>query len=60
MDLNEEAKRATDMLKNKKIEMILRHHKNEITIQFTDGSRLFIDQTPDGLELSITGENLKD
>lgn len=54
MELNKEAKRATKILKDKTILKIYRHRSNEIGIEFTDGTRLFIDHRPEGFELSIT------
>jgi hypothetical protein len=54
MNLEKEAQRATQMLKHKVFDVLRRHHKGEVVIQFTDGTRLFVDQQPDGLELSIT------
>ncbi len=54
MNLEEESHKATRMLKNKVIDVLWRHQPCEVVIQFTDGTRLFIDQTSDGLELSIT------
>jgi len=52
--LDEEAKRATQMLKGKVVSVVWRHREGELGIQFTDGTRLFANQTPSGLELSIT------
>ncbi len=55
MNLEDEAEKATQCLKNRVIERLYRHRKGEVAIQFTDGVTLFIDQSSDGLELSITG-----
>jgi hypothetical protein len=52
--LNKEAKKATTMLKGKTILQVWRHRPKEIGIEFTDGTRLFVDMQEDGLELSIT------
>jgi hypothetical protein len=56
-DLNGEAERATELLKGKVIDKVWRHREAEIGIEFIDGARLFIDRTPSGLEISITGED---
>lgn len=42
------------MLRGKVVSVVWRHRKGEIGIEFTDGTRLFVDQTPVGVELSIT------
>ena len=55
MDLKEESERATQLLKGKVVEKVVRHRVNEVMIEFTGGARLFIDQHPDDVELSITG-----
>ena len=52
--LKKEASKATKMLKGKVVEKVWRHRAKEIGIQFTDGSRHFVDMEPDGLEISIT------
>lgn len=52
-DLDEEARLATDMLAGKSVRRVLRHHAGEVGIEFTDGTRLFVDGV-DGVELSIT------
>jgi hypothetical protein len=57
--LESEAKRATELLRGKVVTQVWRHRKNEVGIEFSDGSRLFVDYLPDGLELSITGSNFK-
>jgi hypothetical protein len=59
MELNEknlkkEARQLTKMLRGRTVEVVWRHRKKEVGIQFTDGARLFIDQTPDGLDYSVT------
>jgi hypothetical protein len=53
-NLSAEARRATKMLKGKEVQIVWRHREGEVGIQFTDGSRLFVDHTESGLELSIT------
>ncbi len=49
-----EAARATEMLRGKTVWTVWRHRQGEVTVQFTDGTRLFVDHTSDGVELSIT------
>ena len=49
-----EAERATEMQKGKTVLKIFRHRIGEFGIEFTDGTRLFIDHQMDGLEISIT------
>lgn len=55
LDLEQEAKLATEMLKGKVVSKLLRHREGEVGIEFTDGTRLFIDTTDTSVELSITG-----
>jgi hypothetical protein len=55
MNMEEEAQQATQLLEGKVFEFLWRHRKGEILIQFVDGTRLFINQVSDDLELSITG-----
>lgn len=52
--LAEEARRATELLKGKTVAKVWRHRREEIGIEFTDGTRLFIDHRPSELEISIT------
>jgi hypothetical protein len=56
MDLEHESKRATEMLAGKIVAKVYRHRPKELLIEFTDGTRLFVDG--EGLELSITDSNL--
>lgn len=53
--LQQEAARATALLGGKVVAKIWRHREGEVGIEFTDGTRLFVDHTPSGVELSITG-----
>ncbi|MGZ8271864.1 MAG: hypothetical protein ACXW1T_11585 [Methylophilus sp.] len=53
--LEQEATRATKLLKGKVVAAVIRHQNSEVLIQFTDGTRLFVDKNPLGVELSITG-----
>ena len=59
LELEKEAKRATEMLKGKKVLKVLRHRIGEFGIEFTDGTRLFLDHQPEGIEISITEGNLE-
>ena len=52
--LSAEAEKAIELLKGKEIATVWRHRKSEVGIEFTDGTRLFIDGTRDGVELTIT------
>jgi len=52
--LRKDALQTTRMLKGKTVYVVRRHRNEEVCIQFTDGTTLFIDYTPDGLEFSIT------
>jgi len=60
MDLKQESERATEMLKGKVVEKVLRHREKEVGIEFTDGTRLFVDAHDGELELSITGGSVKE
>ena len=55
MDLKQESETATDVLKGKVVSKVMRHRKAEIGIEFTDGTRLFVDARQNEIELSITG-----
>jgi hypothetical protein len=57
MNLEQEAERATDLLKGKEVAKVTRHRAKEVCVEFTDGTRLFVDHHPDDIELSITGGN---
>jgi hypothetical protein len=52
-NLQKESEKATLMLKDKIIKCIKRE-KKEVLVEFTDGTRFFIDVVDDHLELSIT------
>ena len=53
-ELESEAARATELLKGKVVHIVWRHREKEVAIQFTDGTRLFVDLVATGLDLSIT------
>lgn len=57
-ELSSEAKDAEDMLRGRIVARIWRHRPKELGIEFTDGSRLFVDGQESGLELSITGTEI--
>lgn len=54
IELENEAQQATAMLQGKVVQVVWRHRPGEVGIQFTDGTRLFVDHTASGVELSIT------
>lgn len=54
--LESEAAHATALLAGKVVRTVWRHRTGEVGIEFTDGTRLFVDAQPGGeVELSITG-----
>ncbi|HKO98271.1 MAG TPA: hypothetical protein VJU86_14835 [Pyrinomonadaceae bacterium] len=57
MNLKSEAKRASEMLKGKVVARVTRHRAEEVCLEFTDGTRIYVDRKAggEGLELSITG-----
>lgn len=59
-DLDEEGKKATALLNGKVVNVVHRHRDNEVLIEFTDGVRLFVDNSGNRLELSITGARSRD
>ena len=54
-NLKEESIEATKLLAGRKVQAVVRHKSSEVLIQFSDGSRLFIDISNNELELSISG-----
>ncbi len=53
MNLTEEESRATEMLAGRVVTRVKRHRASEVLVEFSDGTRFFVDAaTP--LELSIT------
>jgi hypothetical protein len=52
--LRSEALRATKLLSGKVIHKVWRHSEKQMGIQFADGTRLFVDHSLNGVELSIT------
>ena len=55
VDLEDEGRKLTDLLQGKTVKIVRRHRSREVMIEFEDGTRLFVDNIPDGLEFSVTG-----
>ena len=55
MALDEEERRAMEMLKGKTVKVVRRHRATEVVIEFSDETRLFVDAAGP-LELSINGD----
>jgi hypothetical protein len=53
--LEDEAERASGMLRGKVVAQVIRNRPTEVVLEFTDGTRFFVDRAADALELSITG-----
>jgi hypothetical protein len=53
--LKKEQERATKLLKGKVVEKIWRHRKEEVVIDFEDGTRFSFDWRKNEFDLSITG-----
>jgi hypothetical protein len=53
--LTEEAAAATKALAGKVVARVERHRGSEVLLEFTDGTRLFVDVSAQGLELSVSG-----
>ncbi len=54
--LEQEARHATSVLTGKTVAAILRPRDKEAIVQFTDGTRLYIDAKVEGVVVSISGE----
>lgn len=52
--LEEEQKAATDLLRDKVVKNIKRPNTRELMIEFTDGTRLYVNESDVGLDLSVT------
>ncbi len=52
--IEDEAERASEMLRGKVVARVVRTRPTEVLLEFTDGTRLFVDRVADELELSIT------
>ena len=53
-NLNEEAARVTEMLQGKTVARVMRNRPDEVVIEFEDGTRVFVDRSETGVEVSIT------
>ena len=53
--LKKEEERATKLLKEKVVKKIWRHRKEEVAIDFEDGTRFSFDWRENEFDLSITG-----
>jgi hypothetical protein len=54
--LEQQAERATTLLRDRVVENVWRHKEGELVIQFRGGTRLFVDASNSSIELSITGD----
>jgi hypothetical protein len=52
--LNKESSLASELLQNKIIARILRPKETEVVIECTDGTRFFVHESENVVELSIT------
>lgn len=52
--LAEESSHATELLRGKVVSHVDRQRETEALVEFADGSRLFVDGSQEGIELSIT------
>jgi hypothetical protein len=55
MELEREAARLTELLRGKAVKLVRRRRPSEVMIEFEGGTRLFVDNGPDGLDVSVTG-----
>ena len=56
IELEKEANKLKDLLIDKSVSEIFRHRENEVCIQFSDGTGLFINVAKaQSLEFSVTG-----
>ena len=54
-DLEDEARKLEDLLRGKTVKFVARRRSRGVMIAFEDGTRLFVDSIPDGIEFSVTG-----
>lgn len=54
MTLDEEAAEAERLLSGKSVSRVWRHRGSEVVLEFSDGTRLFVDGGRAPLELSVT------
>jgi len=53
VELAREARRLARFIGGKTVRQVWRHRSGELGLEFTDGTRLFVDHAEKGLELSI-------
>ena len=53
-ELSTESRRLTRLVKGKIVKKVFRHRAKEVGIEFTDGTRIFVDYGDKGLETSLT------
>lgn len=54
-NLKNEAERVTELLHGKVVRAVWRHRAGEVGLEFTDGTRFFVDAlSSGGLDLSVT------
>ncbi len=53
-DLSQEAQRMTELLVGKTAKIVRRHRRSEFLVEFTDGTRLFVEVINGELKFSIT------
>lgn len=51
-----DARKVTRVLAGKTVKAVRHHRATEILILFTDGTRLLVDHTTDGLEITMANE----
>ena len=56
MTLEQEAEKLMKLIKGKTVKRVWRHRPGEIAIEFDDKdrTRLFVNNNPDGLDISVT------
>ncbi|MCC0011752.1 MAG: hypothetical protein H6920_11470 [Sphingomonadaceae bacterium] len=59
VNLSDEEARATSLLAGRVLERVRRYRPNEVLIEFSDGTRLFVDASIQ-LELSIHGGRIEE
>jgi hypothetical protein len=52
--LDEESSTATTLLAGKTVSQVIRNRPNEMLVEFSDGTRLYVDATDGQLEMSVT------
>jgi hypothetical protein len=54
-DLAQEERRLSELLAGKIVKIVKRHRNTELLLEFTDGTRLYVDCPEAKLEMSVTG-----